>query len=303
MTVVGGDRELIIDCHTHIAQQMTGFWQPRRYGRVFDQGAEGQAFPPSFDPVASPAEVLVGYMDWAGIDRAFLVQHHMYGDQNQTVLDAVRRWPDRFVGFAYLGAFDQPDTPDLLERLIDMGMTGSRSSSSPRSGCARPSDSTATSRCECGSVWTSLAGRGSSTSTRRPPKTLVGLRTALGSLKRSRFVICHIGWPATAGWQERALLAKHPRGWVDLASLPHILGPDAEYPWPGAQEHVRWAVEQFGADRVMWGTDYPGALNVGTYRQQVDYIRRHCDFLSADQKALVLGGAAEGLLAGSRLSS
>ena len=48
----------------------------------------------------------------------------MYGDQNQPVLDAVRRWPDRFVGFAYLGAFDQPDTPDLLERLIDMGMTG-----------------------------------------------------------------------------------------------------------------------------------------------------------------------------------
>jgi predicted TIM-barrel fold metal-dependent hydrolase len=289
---------LIIDCHTHIAQQMTGFWRPRRYGRVFDQGAERQAFPPSFDPVASPAEVLVGYMDWANVDRAFLVQHHMYGDQNQTVLDAVRRWPDRFVGFAYLGAFDQPDTPDLLERLIDMGMTGLKVElqSTQRLRPTFRFDGDLEMR-----VWERLDQIG------RPwildineatAEDLVRLRTALESLKRSRFVICHIGWPATTGWQERALVAKHPRGWADLASLPHTEGPEAEYPWPGAQANVRWAVEQFGADRVMWGTDYPGALNAGTYRQHVDYIRRHCDFLSADQKALLLGGAAEGLLAG-----
>jgi predicted TIM-barrel fold metal-dependent hydrolase len=289
---------VIVDCHTHIARQMTGFWQPRRYGRVFDKGAERQAFPPSFDPVASPAEVLVGYMDWAGIGRAFLVQHHLYGDQNQTVLDAVRRWPDRCVGFAYLGAFDQPDTPDLLERLIDTGMTGLKVelASTLR---LRPSfrfDGDLEMR-----VWERLDQLG------RPwildvndatADEVARLTIALGSLTRSRFVICHVGWPATAGWRERALLAKHPRGWVDLASLPQTQGPEAEYPWPGAQEHVKWAVEQFGADRVMWGTDYPGALNHGTYRQHIDYIRRHCDFLSTEQKALVLGGAAEGLLAG-----
>ena len=289
---------MIIDCHTHIANQMTGFWQPREYGRVFDHGAERQAFPPSFHPVASPAALLLAYMDWAGIDRSFLVQHHLYGDQNRAVLDAVRNWPDRFVGFAYLGAFDQPDTPDLLERLLDMGMTGLKVelASTLR---LRPSfrfDGDLEMR-----VWERLDQLG------RPlildindatPEELVALRHALGTLQRSRFVICHVGWPATAGWQERALIASHPRAWVDLASLPQTAGPEAEYPWPGAQQVVQWAVEQFGAERVMWGTDYPGALNQGTYRQHIDYIRRHCGFLSADQKALVLGGAAQGLLAG-----
>src|SRR5712692_6253755 len=115
---------MIIDCHCHVARIMTGFWQPLRYGKAFDEDTVRQLLPPSFDPTASPPEVLLGYLDDAGVDRAFLVQHHMYGDQNPTVLECLETWPDRFVGFAYLGALDQPDAPDQLERLIGAGMAG-----------------------------------------------------------------------------------------------------------------------------------------------------------------------------------
>ena len=68
--------------------------------------------------------MLLAHMDQVGIDRVFLVQHHLYGDQNDTVLDAVRRWPDRFVGFGYLGGFDRLDAADCIERLIEDGMHG-----------------------------------------------------------------------------------------------------------------------------------------------------------------------------------
>src|SRR5205814_2078829 len=93
-------------------------------------------------------------------------------------------------------------------------------------------------------------------------------------------VMCHVGGPPEGIWQERALVAKAAPagGWVDLAALPMLFRED-EYPWPHAQEIVRWAVEEFGADRVMWGTDYPPALNSGTYRQLLDFVRRHCTFL------------------------
>jgi hypothetical protein len=94
---------MIIDCHVHIAPQLTGFWEPLAYGRVRDQGEELQAMPPSFHPPASAAEVALGYMAQAGVGRAFLVQHHLYGNQNAAELDAVRRWPGRFFAFAYLG--------------------------------------------------------------------------------------------------------------------------------------------------------------------------------------------------------
>src|SRR5260221_4036356 len=113
---------MIIDSHTHVARTMTGYWQPLRYGKAQDEGRVFQIFPPSFDPTSSPPEVLLGYLDDAGVDRAFLVQHHMYGDQNETVLECLRSWPDRFVGYAYLGRIDRSDDADRLQSLIEARM-------------------------------------------------------------------------------------------------------------------------------------------------------------------------------------
>ena len=43
----------------------------------------------------------------------------------------------------------------------------------------------------------------------------------------------------------------------------------------------------------MWGSDMPYCGGSWcTYRQAVDYIRLHCDFLSREEKALVLDGNA-----------
>jgi predicted TIM-barrel fold metal-dependent hydrolase len=46
----------------------------------------------------------------------------------------------------------------------------------------------------------------------------------------------------------------------------------------------------------MWGTDYPPTLNGGTYRQLLDWVRRHCAFLSDEQRAAVVGRTAERFL-------
>lgn len=287
---------MIIDGHAHIAREMTGYWEPLRYGKFLDQGQARQLMPPSFDPPATPPEILLGYMDLAGVDRTFLLQHHMYGDQNATVLDALRHWPDRFSGFAYLGRMDRPDAADQLERLIAAGMTGLKIEvASTRR--LRPDF-----RFDAEREWAiferlNQLGRPLVLDLNvSPPEDVVALRKVLGAFPRITPVVCHLGGLARAGWEERALLVKG-RGYVDLAALPLMMGPDEEYPYPTAQERVRWAVETFGAGRVIWGTDYPVTLNGGTYRQLLDFVRRHCDFLSPDQKSQVLGGAAESLLA------
>ena len=44
-----------------------------------------------------------------------------------------------------------------------------------------------------------------------------------------------------------------------------------------------------GADKLMWGTDVPGLLTSGSYRQLLNMIRVHCEFLSAEQKPQILG--------------
>lgn len=287
---------MIIDCHAHVARVMTGFWEPLRYGKLRDGGEPRQLFPPSFDPSASPPEVLLGYMDQAGVDMTFLVQHHMYGNQNELVLESIRRWPDRFRGFAYLGRMDQPDAADQLERLIAGGMTGlkielvSTLRLRPEFRFDGETEQPIFERLN-------QLGRPLVVDVNGAPLTVVpALQSILDRYPRIHLLMCHVGGAGGEGWQERALVAKHPRGWVDLSALPLLFGPDEEYPFPKAQEITRWTVEQFGADRVMLGTDYPPTLRSGTYQQLIDWGRRHCPFLTPAQRADIIGGTAERFL-------
>ena len=283
---------MIIDCHMHVARQMTGFWAPLRYGRVRDQGQTLQMFPPSFDPTASPPELALAYMDQAGVDRAVLVQHHMYGDQNALVTEAIRRWPDRFAGFAYLGPLNQSDGPDRLERLISGGMAGLKV------------ELQSTRRLNSGfrfdgprewAIWERLDQlhkplildiNGA------PAEDAAAIQRMIDAFPHVHLAVCHLGGAPQPGWERHVLLGRHPRVWLDLASLQAPFGPEHEYPYPQEQEVIRWVADNVGVERVMWGSDYPGTLKQSTYRQMLDVVRRHCDFLSEEQKREVLGGSA-----------
>jgi predicted TIM-barrel fold metal-dependent hydrolase len=288
---------LIIDAHVHLARELTGFRMPLRYGKVADGTAVSQWFPPSFDPPASPPEVLLGYMDQAGVDRAIVVQHHLYGDQNETTLEAVRRWPDRFDGYAYLGAFNRPDDADRLQQLIEGGLLGLKVelASTRRLRPGFRFDGAHEWR-----IWERL------NELRRPlaldligtpPSDVPVLRRMLDTFPDLTIVNCHVGGPGDANWEEKARLGEHPRVWSDLAALPMLLAPGQEYPFPRAQEFIRWAVEQLGPERIIWGTDYPPLLTVATYPQWLDFVRVHCAFLPEDVRTAIVGGNAARFLA------
>ena len=66
-----------------------------------------------------------------------------------------------------------------------------------------------------------------------------------------------------------------------------------EYPYPQGQEMLREWRDEVGAEKLMLGSDMPFCGGMWcTYRQAVDYIRLHCNFLSKEEKALILGGNA-----------
>jgi predicted TIM-barrel fold metal-dependent hydrolase len=288
---------MIIDAHVHLARELTGFRRPLRHGKVVDGDKVSQWFPPSFDPPTSPPETLLAYMDDAGVDRAIIVQHNLYGDQNETVIAAVKGWPDRFAGYAFLGAFDQPDDPDRLERLIERGILGLKIELATTRRL-RPSfrfDGDHEWR-----IWERLNALKRPLALDligTPPSDAPPLRRMLDEFPNLVIHNCHVGGPGDANWEEKALLGRHPRVWSDLAALPLLLKPAEEYPFPRMQEFVHWTIENVSADRVMWGTDYPPMLTVATYRQWADVIRVHCPFLTDTQRADILGSAAERFLA------
>jgi len=54
----------------------------------------------------------------------------------------------------------------------------------------------------------------------------------------------------------------------------------------------------FGAQRLLWGSDWPVSTRYLTYRQTLEILRSHCPFILEPELRLILGGNMERLLAG-----
>ncbi len=126
------------------------------------------------------------------------------------------------------------------------------------------------------------------------PEFVTAMTAAAGRSPDLTFVLAHMGFPTRPGWVERIRLARLPNVYHDTAGIGYVVGQ--RYPWPKAQEAVRVAVEEVGDEKVLWATDYPRLLTRATYQQEIDFIAEDCAFLSAEQKARILGGNAARVL-------
>jgi predicted TIM-barrel fold metal-dependent hydrolase len=68
-----------------------------------------------------------------------------------------------------------------------------------------------------------------------------------------------------------------------------LWGDHYEYPYPLHTEVVSQVYDAVGAERLLWGSDMPNVYRTCTYRQSLDLVRLHFDFLNDDEKELVLG--------------
>ena len=82
--------------------------------------------------------------------------------------------------------------------------------------------------------------------------------------------------------------------------FPITWGGVWDYPYPEAQSLIRGMRDMFGADKLVWGSDMPNVERFCTYTQSVDYVRRHCSFLTATEKDAILGGTMATLLRSKR---
>jgi predicted TIM-barrel fold metal-dependent hydrolase len=106
------------------------------------------------------------------------------------------------------------------------------------------------------------------------------------------------GWLNAEGldhWKPLIDLAAHPNVYVKVSGFAYVIEPDGarwEYPYAPVLPVIRAVAERYGAARLMWGSDYPPTMRYMTYRQSLEVVRTHCHFLSAAEKADLLGETA-----------
>ncbi len=270
-----------------------------------------QYLPVGMQELVCPPELMLAQMAVAGVDHCILQAGGGYGAMNDYNAFAQRQYPQKFTGLLNIdeATADRPETLAEATRAVEMlGLRGLYYAQDfSRHGYVRNVDHD-----DFRPFWDLVVARGlpvfielSST----PGYDRAGYLGNLAALDRllvrhptHRFLLV-MGPPvghfaATGAWEfPPEVLATYQRDNLQLEIMfPITWGGAWDYPYPEAQALIRGLRDRFGAGKLLWGSDMPNVERFCTYRQCVDYVRRHCDFLSPAEKDRILGGNAAELL-------
>lgn len=86
---------------------------------------------------------------------------------------------------------------------------------------------------------------------------------------------------------------------VKYSGMGNVAAPEHDYPYADIADIPRQLALAFGAERMIWGSDYPVSRRHMTYRQTILLLERHGPFTAAELP-LVFGGNLQRLLAAAR---
>ena len=274
----------IIDAHLHV-------WDATAAGK--DPGPMAVGYSPQS---SAPVELFQDYMDEAGVAKAVFVQPWFYHWDNSYIASCLQRFPDRFRGVCVIDPRG-PDAPAALRQWRGQGYTGVRLR--PLREGEHPSPGPWLAADETIPLWETIAETGTIACVMHGKTELARLHPWLVRYPAMRVVIDHLNNPVPQdGLGQpifRALLelARFPNVFVKLSGFHHWCRE--RYPYRDGMPYVEAAVAAFGADRCLWGSDFPHVLAGCGYVRNRNFLPREARFLSQPQLEAIMGGTAERL--------
>jgi predicted TIM-barrel fold metal-dependent hydrolase len=274
----------VIDSHLHVWDETAAGLDPG----PMKVGYSAQA--------TASVELFMDYMDEAGVTRAVLVQPWFYHWDNAYMTRCLRRFPDRFRGVCVVDPRG-PEAPAALKRWRAEGVTGIRLR--PLREGERPGQGPWLATEETLPLWEAIAETSTIACVMHAGVDLSRLSPLLSRFPSLRIVIDHINNPVPAeglgqpAFQALLALARHPQVHVKLSGFHHWCRD--RYPYREGLTFAEATVRAFGADRCMWGSDFPHVLAGCGYVRSRNLLPREATFLSKDELELVMGGTAERL--------
>jgi L-fuconolactonase len=237
------------------------------------------------------ATQLIEHMDRAGVQKTVLVQaSSVYGYDNSYTIDCVAAHPDRFVGVCCIDA-TAPDAADVLGQMVqEHGMSGVRlfTQNDPswiNQEIARP-------------FWTKATELNIPVNVALQYRGLANLASAAEQNPDVSILLDHLAnAPIDDGppYEQAGAL-------FDLASRPNIRVKFSTYNLHDAaqgdstvRQFFERLISTFGADRVIWGSNFPASWGDDAsdpYKDLVDLGRDGLSFLDKSDFQLVMGGNA-----------
>jgi predicted TIM-barrel fold metal-dependent hydrolase len=280
-----------------------------RFGR-FEWEKDGdvyyiQFFPPTLDNMVATPERMLAQMQYVGVNRTVLQFAKLYGITYEYMSEIVHKWPDKFRCCTAVNereAHRREQIDALRHSVLNLGMTALYFSA-PSDGIYLDDESylpfwdevevlkipviwdirSAARRWDHGFYMAQVAR----------------LHRHLKRFPKIQNILSH-GMPANAfdetGNMPNDLwsMFREPNIIVELL-IPLLYGAKWEYPYVEAQPMIRQLYERLGPTKLIWGSDMPNVERSCTYLQSVDYLRKHCTFISQADMDMILGTNANEL--------
>ena len=280
----------IIDAHSHLWLRQDTTWNglrisPMPNGRSMFLGEERQMLPPFMIDGVNSAEVFLSNMNYAQVGAAVVAQEFIDGIQNDYLMEVAQKYPDRFFVCGMCDYFHS----GFYEQAVSLIAQGFK-------GIAIPGHRLLTDE---GRVMLNSAEMMRMFRYMEQHHVILSVTLADGDLQvdemeevisecpQLRIAIGHFGMPTVEGWREQLLLARHEHVMLESGGITWLYNEEF-YPYPSAIRVIREAIDTVGADKLMWGSDYPRTITAITYRMSYDFVLK-TEVLSDEEKRLFLG--------------
>lgn len=284
----------IIDAHSHLWLRQDTSWngmpvRTLKNGRSFFLTEEVQMVPPFMIDGVNSAEVFLSNMNYAQVGGAVVVQEFIDGIQNDYLAKVKSDYPERFFVFGMCDYF-KPGFYDTAASLIDSGFKGI---AIPGHRLILSDGRVNLNSPEMMKMFHLMEDKGVILSLCLAENNLQNgeIKEVIEECPRLKIAIGHFGMVTAPGWEDQIKLAINDNVMIESGGITWLFNKEF-YPFNGAVRAIREAIDMVGADKLMWGSDYPRTITAITYKMSYDFILKTND-LTDREKRLFLGENAE----------
>ncbi len=232
-------------------------------------------------------------VDWArhvmhdhAIDRAVLVQPVFPGEDNSYVAKCARADPARFAAVCVV----DPRVPGAEERLADWARQGCRGLRLRPHLAAEEAIFGAPSTYP---LWEAADRLRIVISLLAGPRHIAMIDTLAAQYPNVPIILDHLAYPDPAAGAKSAdfrrllMLASHANVFVKVSGYHHF--SHEPFPFHDCWEPLRSAYDHFGANRLLWGSDFPHVLRASDYASCLSMLTDALPRLTTAERESMMG--------------
>lgn len=288
-----------IDIHAHLIGNICGIGSEgelRPIGNGKAQYASGkiiQLIPSEFGDKELTPETLIKVMKENNVERAICLQGNYAGFQNLYTYEAMMKYPEYILGSATYDPFFRNKDKIKSYLFDELNFKIIKIEASNGSGLMANHQTINLNGKIMHEVYKHAYDRNLIfyIDIGRPGNNcyqIDNLVKVCKKFKNMTFIVCHL----TAPQHEQMTILREnmtklnlPNVYFDIASLPN--NTKEPYPFIEAQNYIKEAIKIVGNNKIMWGSDFPAAMNYSSYKEAYSYIE-NSEILTKEEKENIL---------------